>query len=63
VAHAWLTSPEYQQLLFQAERRGEHPDQLAAMILKSPCFSTDMSTPFWRTSDHTAPSSSTTPSG
>jgi hypothetical protein len=35
VAHAWLTSPEYQQLQFQADRRGEHPDQLAAMILKS----------------------------
>jgi hypothetical protein len=35
VAHAWLTSPEYQQLLLEADRRGQHADQLAASIVKS----------------------------
>jgi hypothetical protein len=33
VAHAWLTSPVYQRLLIEAERRGEHPDHLAAAII------------------------------
>jgi hypothetical protein len=34
VAHAWLTSPVYQQLLLEAQRRGEeHPDRLAAAIV------------------------------
>lgn len=32
VAHAWLTSPVYQQLVLEADRRGMHPDRLLASI-------------------------------
>lgn len=35
VAHAWLTAPVYQQLLLEANRRGEHPDRLHAAIVNS----------------------------
>jgi len=33
VAHAWLTTPVYQQLKFEADQYGDHPDRLAAAIL------------------------------
>jgi hypothetical protein len=35
VAHAWLTSPEYQQLLLEADRLGQHPDRLTATIVRA----------------------------
>lgn len=35
VAHAWLRSPVYQQLVIAADRRGEHPDHLAAAIINA----------------------------
>jgi len=34
VAHAWLNSPVYAELLAEADRRRIHPDQLCARVLE-----------------------------
>ncbi len=35
VAHAWLTSPVYVELVSEAQRRLVHQDKLAAMVLEA----------------------------
>jgi hypothetical protein len=35
VAHAWLTSPVYIELVSEAQRQRVHPDRLAAMLIEA----------------------------
>lgn len=34
VAHAWMTAFPYAELEAEADRRGQHPDRIAAQILE-----------------------------